>query len=136
MEFFVCGSKSMAPKIERRAFLRETAGALGGLTGWPLIGFGTETASRAAEIPTSHSIPEDEYHAPEWLRYARAVYFEGYGPPLYPHMRDFDAKRLVEIVLELGGNTLRFQPIGFRAYYPSKVFPVHPELGNRDLIDE
>jgi hypothetical protein len=109
---------------------------LGGLAELPLIGFGTEAASRAAETPRGQSTPEEDYHAPEWLRYARVVYFEGYGPPIYPHIRDFDAKRLVEIVLELGGDTLRFQPIGFRAYYLSKVFPVHPELGNRDLIDE
>ncbi len=31
---------------------------------------------------------------------------------------------------------MRFQPIGYRAYYPSKAFPVHEELGGRDLINE
>jgi putative glycosyl hydrolase-like family 6 (GHL6) protein len=79
---------------------------------------------------------QDHYHPPDWLRYARAIYFEGYAPPVFPHVRDFDAKRIVELSLELGGDTLRFQPIGYRATYPSKVFPTYPELGNRDLIDE
>ncbi len=51
-------------------------------------------------------------------------------------MKDFDARRLVETVLELQGDALRFQPMGYWASYPSKVFPVHEELGNRDLIDE
>jgi hypothetical protein len=73
---------------------------------------------------------------PDWLHYARTVYFDGYSPPVYPHMKDFDARRLVEAVVEVGGNLLRFQPIGYWAYYPSKVFPVHQELGGRDLIDE
>jgi hypothetical protein len=73
---------------------------------------------------------------PRWLQYAQTVYFDGYSPPVHPHMKDFDARRLLETVVELGGNLLRFQPIGYRAYYPSKAFPVHEELGNRDLIDE
>jgi len=63
-------------------------------------------------------------------------YFDGYGPPIYPRVADFDAKRLVDVVLELGGNLLRFQPIGYWAYYPSKAFRVNPDLGGRDLIHE
>ena len=43
---------------------------------------------------------------------------------------------MVGTVTELGGDTLRFQPIGHYAYYPSKAFVPHPELGGRDLIDE
>jgi hypothetical protein len=92
-------------------------------------------ASNAAP-PAAGEIGPDGYHAPDWLRYARTVYFDGYTDPLYPHIRNFDARRVVDVVLELGGDTLRFQPIGYRAYYASKVFPVHPELGGRDLIAE
>ena len=51
-------------------------------------------------------------------------------------MKDFDARHLVQTVVELGGNFLRFQPVGYLAYYPSKVLPVHEELGKRDLIVE
>lgn len=78
----------------------------------------------------------DRYQAPAWLQTARGVYFDGYSPPVYPHIKDFNARKLIDIVVELGGNLLRFQPIGYWAYYPSKSFPVHPELGGRDLINE
>ena len=78
----------------------------------------------------------DGYEAPDWLRYARTIYFDGYSPPLYPHFRDFDAKRLVECAIRLGGDTLRSQGIGYFAYFPTKHFPVHPELGGRDVIEE
>ena len=80
--------------------------------------------------------PLDDYRAPPWLQCARAIFFEGYAPPVYPEVRNFDARRLVEVSQELGGDTLRFQPVGYRATYPSKVFPTFPELGSRDLIDE
>lgn len=55
---------------------------------------------------------------------------------MFPQVTDFDARRIVDLAAEIGGNVLRFQPIGHRASYPSKVFPTYPELGNRDLIDE
>ena len=48
--------------------------------------------------------------------------FDGYSPPIYPHIDEFDAARLLQIVLDLGGTLLRYQPIGYFAYYPSKVF--------------
>ena len=51
-------------------------------------------------------------------------------------MKDFDAQRLVKCVLELGVDLLRFEPVVRWAYYPSKAFPVHPELGSRDLVEE
>jgi len=86
--------------------------------------------------PRGQHPPPDEYRAPEWLRYTRAVFFEGYAAPVYPEVKNFDARRLVEVSKELGGDTLRFQPVGYRATYPSKVFPTFPEMGSRDLIDE
>lgn len=80
--------------------------------------------------------PEDGYEAPDWLRYPRTIFFEGYAPPVFPRVKNFDAARLVEISKELGGDTLRFQPVGYRALYPSKVFPLYPDWGSRDMIDE
>jgi hypothetical protein len=117
-------------------FLERTATGLGAWAGLQLTSSGIATTSAAAETHQGLGLPADGYHAPAWLRYMRAVYFEGYTAPLYPHIKGFDAKQLVDAVVGLGGDTLRFQPIGYRAYYPSKAFPVHPELGNRDLIDE
>ncbi|MDP6438136.1 MAG: beta-galactosidase trimerization domain-containing protein [Candidatus Brocadiia bacterium] len=79
--------------------------------------------------------PED-YTAPSWLRYCRTACFDGYSPPSYARLDCFDAKRLVEAVADLGADTLRFQPVGYWAYYPSRAFRVHPDLGDRDLINE
>lgn len=87
-------------------------------------------AQRVAEYST------DPFRAPDWLRYARTVCFDGYSPPVYPNIKHFDAGQLVKIALDLGADTLRFQPIGYWAYYPSQVFRVHPDLGARDLMAE
>ncbi len=89
-----------------------------------------------AVVASENAYPGDGYKAPEWLRYSQGVLFDGYSPPLYPHMKDFDASHLVQAVAALGANVLRFQPVGYWAYYPSKAFRVHPELGARDLINE
>ena len=122
--------------MKRRAFLKRSPIGLGLLAEWPSSSSRIATSSIPVKTPKRDAMPEEDYRVPDWLRYARVIYFEGYGPPIYPHLRDFDSKRLVERILEVGGDTLRFQPIGYRAYYPSKVFPVHPELGKRNLIDE
>ena len=71
----------------------------------------------------------------DWCRYHRALYFEGYSPPVFPHI-DFRAERYVDIARRLGANVIRFQPIGYYACYPSRFFRVHPELGDRDLLRE
>lgn len=122
--------------MERRAFLKTTAAGLGALTGLRVsvedVRAGVAQDSRGNEA----NLEGNNYHTPRWLNYSQAVYFDGYSPPVYPHMKEFDARRLLETVAELGGNLLRFQPIGYWACYPSKVFPVHEELGSRDLIDE
>jgi len=122
--------------VERRRFLQSTVGGLSALAGFETSLAAVNLSVASVEAAEQTGFPSDNYEMPGWLRYARAVYFDGYSPPVYPHMKDFDAKRLVEVVIELGGNLLRFQPIGYWAYYPSKAFRVHPELGERDLIDE
>lgn len=119
--------------MERRSFLRWAAGA--GVLGTLAAKIGLSYPIYGSQGGNSEP-PADGYQAPEWLRYARTVYCEGYGPPLYPPTNDFDAKRLVDIVAELGGNLLRFQPVGHTISYPSKVFPEAAALGGRDLIDE
>jgi hypothetical protein len=70
------------------------------------------------------------------MRSSRTVYFDGYSPPVYPHIKDFDARRLVERVVAMGADTLWMSSIGYYAYYPSNAYPRHPELGNRDLLNE
>jgi len=114
-------------------------GSVGGFAAWvgmPASWAGVSPILSAAQAGEQPAFPPDDYQMPEWLHYARTVYFDGYSPPVYPHMKDFDARRLVEAVVQVGGDSMRFQPIGYWAYYPSKEFRVHPELGSRDLIDE
>ena len=112
--------------MQRRVFLQETAAAMGMLAGRP-----QSAGAFQGQIP-----PGDNYRAPDWLRYSRSVYFEGYAPPIFPHPKNFNAKTVIERCVELGADTLRFQPVGYRAAFPSRVYPVDPELNNRDLIDE
>lgn len=122
--------------MKRRTFLRSTTAAFGVCAGWrgPLGNSQPNGASPAAR-PIA-DFPTDGFQPPEWLHYPQTIYFDGYSPPVYPHLKDFDAGRLLAVVRELGGNLLRFQPIGYRAYYPSQAFPLHDELDGRDLINE
>jgi len=106
------------------------------MAGWSMNASARQASPPARKALDGLEIPPDGYQAPDWLRYSRTIYFDGYSPPLLPHMKDFDAGRLVATVTELGGDTLRFQPIGHYAYYPSKAYVPHAELGGRDLIDE
>ncbi|MGH9328064.1 MAG: beta-galactosidase trimerization domain-containing protein [Terriglobia bacterium] len=125
--------------MKRRAFLETTAAGLGALASHTDPILGNRAAARQARDPADLKdliVPPDGYEPPDWFRYAYAVYFEGYAAPLFPSIKRFNARQLVDVVVKLGGNMLRFQPIGFWAYYPSKYFPVFPELGNRDLIHE
>jgi len=121
--------------MDRRIFLKGGITALGASYAFPSILQG-EVLSSAESVPPELRVPDDGYQAPDWLRSARAVNFEGYSPPTYPKMKDFDANRLVSSIVEIGANTLRFAGIAYWAYYPSKAFRVHPELGGRDLVDE
>ncbi|MEY4938298.1 MAG: hypothetical protein RIQ93_33, partial [Verrucomicrobiota bacterium] len=123
--------------MERRSFLKTTAVGVGLFSNLPLSG-APQRSTVATPVPTVELVPPpDGYTPPEWLRYMRAIYFEGFSPPVYPHLDEYDAERVVQLVLELGGDTLRFQPIGFWACYPTKSgYPLHPELGQRDLLAE
>jgi hypothetical protein len=124
--------------MKRRSFLKKTTVGLSTLAGWAFAESGTGKAlPRWEAAPGQATPPADSYHVPEWVRYMRAIYFEGYAPPMSPHVKDFDAKRIVAAAQELGGDTLRFQSIGHPlAVFPSKVFPSYPELNGRDLINE
>ena len=123
--------------MRRREFLQ--SGAVAGIGTWAALQCGAGRLE--AQVPSHAALPgagfiDDGYQMPDWMRYAQTIYFDGYSPPIYPHIKDFDARRLIETVEELGGDSFRFQPIGYWAYYPSKSFRVFPDLGGRDLIDE
>ncbi|HEV2498138.1 MAG TPA: beta-galactosidase trimerization domain-containing protein [Terriglobia bacterium] len=122
--------------MRRRTFLKETAVGLGTAAGLRLKTTRIQAEPNQMGAAGDRPIITDHYETPDWLRYAQAVYFDGYSAPVSPHIKEFDAQKLLETVKKLDGNALRFQPIGHWAYYPSKAFAVHPELGSRDLIDE
>lgn len=123
--------------MERRRFIKNSVVGVSLLPALKSAG-ATARSTEAVPVPVVDLVPPpDGYQPPDWLRYMRAIYFEGFSPPIYPHLDEFDAERLVKIVLELGGDTVRFQPIGFWACYPTKSgYPIHPELGKRDLLAE
>lgn len=105
------------------------------LTSLPSRPAGLEGPANPVVIPGGQE-SSDGYRPPGWLRNSLPICFDGSSPPIYPHMRDFDAQRLVKGVLELGADLLRFEPVVRWAYYPTKAYPMHPELGSRDLVEE
>ena len=121
--------------MDRRAFLRQTSAGVAALSALPPRAPGAGGSAADQVLPEGQPA-NDGYQPPSWLRSARTIYFDGKTPPIFPHLRDFDAERLVNVVTRLGGDTLRFEPVSNWAYYPSTAFPVCPELGDRDLIDE
>jgi len=120
--------------MDRRVFLKTSAAVAASATLpiSPAVAFATSDQKALPEGQPA----QDGYVSPSWLHYARAIYFEGYTSPVFPYVRDFDAERVVGIVRELGGDTLRFQPLSAFGFYPSKVLPEVPELKGRDLINE
>ena len=115
--------------MKRRIFLQKSTAGLGVLAGWPRTSEGMGTGSPAVAAPLGQNPPPDNYQVPAWLRYSRSVYFEGYCPPVFPQVKDFDARRIVELTGEIGGDTLRFQPIGYRAALPQQGLPHVPGVG-------
>lgn len=123
--------------MERRTFLKKSVSGVAAFTVMKGPSPGDVKVDYGVSPSSDLIVPPDGYEPPDWLRYARAIYFDGLTPPIYPHMDDFDAGRLVKLAVDLGGDTLRFQPLAYWAYYPTKSkYPIHPELGNRDLIAE
>ena len=120
--------------MDRRSFIR-TSAAVAASSALPA--FSPAVLASVNQQPLPEGQPSsDGYQPPSWLRYSRTIYFEGYTEPVYPHIRDFDAERLVKVALQLGGDTLRFQAVGNWANFPSKVLPLSPDLNGRDLVDE
>jgi hypothetical protein len=113
-----------------RVSLQKTMAGLDVSAGWPRASLGTGRLAMAAPLSDAFAAPPDGYRVPERPRYARTVYFDAYSAPLYPHIGKFDAKRVVDIVVQLGADAFRFQPVGFVAYGPSQASPALPELAS------
>ncbi len=70
-----------------------------------------------------------------WLQQSRTLLVDAYWPPLNPKL-EFDADKLIKTVQDANANTIRFGTIGKYALIQNEFVPLHPELGERDLLRE
>lgn len=69
------------------------------------------------------------------LRRLRTLLYDAYWPPFSPDMH-FSALRGAELCAAAHADSVRFGSIGKYAFYPSSVYPRHPQLGDRDFLQE
>ena len=69
------------------------------------------------------------------LKKLRTFLYDAYWPPFAPELA-FDAKRGAALCRAAGADSVRFGSIGKYAFYPSKIYPQHPDLNGRDLLQE
>lgn len=70
-----------------------------------------------------------------WLQQSRTLLIDAYWPPLNPTL-EFDAEKLIQTVKAVNANAIRFGTIGKYALIQNDFIPLHPELGERDLLAE
>jgi hypothetical protein len=70
-----------------------------------------------------------------WLRQSRTLLIDGYWPPFNP-VFEFNAETLIQTALDLRANTIRFATAAKASFIQNPIFPVLPEIGNRDLLAE
>lgn len=70
-----------------------------------------------------------------WLAHSRTLLVDAYWPPLNPEL-DFNAEDMVRAALELGADSIRFGTAGKYALIRNGIFPEHPALAGRDLLNE
>lgn len=71
----------------------------------------------------------------DWLISDGVVLLEGYQPPMFPKL-DYDPEHAAELAARIGAKIFRFPAMSYYAYYPTKHYVLHPELGERDLLKE
>lgn len=72
---------------------------------------------------------------PEWMRTARVFLFDAYQYPFAPKL-EFDAEAVVQTMVDMRVNTVRFPVIGKYATIPGVRFSLHPDQQGRDLLAE
>jgi hypothetical protein len=70
-----------------------------------------------------------------WIQQSRTLLIDAYWPPLNPIL-EFDAEKLIQTAQNVNGNAIRFGTIGKYALIQNDFIPLHPELGERDLLAE
>ena len=115
--------------MERRTFLKGTIGGFGAFAGMPVSSAGARPGLAPAAAGEQGDFPSDNYQMPDWLHYARTVYFDGYSPPIYPHLKDFDARRLLEVWWRWGEACCDFSRSGFGRTTRARRFQCIPNSG-------
>lgn len=72
--------------------MKGTVGGLQALAGMSASLAGMNPGPFPTDAREQGGFPCDNCQMPDWLHYARPVYFNGYSPPVYPPLKDFDAR--------------------------------------------
>ncbi len=70
-----------------------------------------------------------------WLQQSRTLLIDAYWPPLNPTL-EFKAEKLIETAQNVNANAIRFGTMGKYALIQNDFIPLHPGLGERDLLAE
>lgn len=71
----------------------------------------------------------------QWLQTARVFLMDAYQPPFAPEL-EYNAAAVVETMVDMNANVLRFPTMGKYATIQGIRFSTHPDQGNRDLLAE
>ena len=82
--------------------------------------------------PNPVSTQSDGY---DWVQTARIFLLDAYQPPFAPEL-EYDAKAVVNTMVDMNANVLRFGTMGKYATIQGVRFSQHPDQGKRDLLSE
>ena len=71
----------------------------------------------------------------DWIQTARVFLMDAYQPPFAPDL-EYDANALVETMVDMNANVVRFGTMGKYCTIQGVRFSTHPEQGDRDLLSE
>src|SRR5690606_9800767 len=71
----------------------------------------------------------------DWLQTARVFLIDAYQPPFAPEL-EYDAQAIVETMVDMHANVLRFPTVGKYATIPGVRFSMHPDQRDRDFLAE
>ena len=85
--------------------------------------------------PNKNTFSQTSREQYSWLQQSRTLLIDAYWPPLNPTL-EFDAEKLIQTAENVNANTIRFGTMGKYALIQNNFVPLHPELGERDLLAE
>lgn len=71
----------------------------------------------------------------DWIQTSRGFLLDAYQPPFAPKL-EYDAKAFAEIMEDMNVNVVRIGTMGKYATIQGTRFSMHPDQGNRDLLQE